>query len=232
MEKNFCPIYSPVQHRRTRGAIWSERLLTDKQPAKSEKVATVDEIERAVEKLLPEELAKLHAFAKNRARMMALHGSTFTAEDLVQQAIFSLLEERRHWNSKKVDFVGLLIGVMRSMASNYKQASITSGFAVPASQLASPEDDNEASTNETDSYADTRLNAEQRMVIAAQVAEVYDFFMDDSEAQLVLDGWLDHMSGTEIMDALEIDRNKYETIVRRIRRRSAARWLKGSINVR
>jgi len=47
-----------------------------------------------------------------------------------------------------------------------------------------------------------------------------------------MDGWSDRMSGTEIIDALGIDRNAYETIVRRIRREVAARWPRGGHNVR
>jgi hypothetical protein len=47
-----------------------------------------------------------------------------------------------------------------------------------------------------------------------------------------MDGLRDRMTGTEIIEALGIDRNSYETIVRRIRRKTAARWPKGSHNVR
>lgn len=98
-------------------------MLTDKPRSKSEKVATVDEISEAIEKLLPEEWGKLYAYAKNRARMMALYGAALDAEDLVQSAIIALLEQRRTWNPKRVTFTGVLMGAMKSIASNYKEKS-------------------------------------------------------------------------------------------------------------
>ena len=67
---------------------------------------------------------------------------------------------------------------------------------------------------------------ERQEATTALVADIYEFFQGDAEAQLVMDGWSDGLSGTAIMETLEIDRTKYETIVRRIRRKSTARWPK------
>ena len=64
----------------------------DRQISKSEKIATVEEISSAIGKLTPAEWAKLHSFARNRARMMALRGSPFTEQDLVSEAVVALLE--------------------------------------------------------------------------------------------------------------------------------------------
>lgn len=170
--------------------------------------------------------------------MMALYGGALDETDLVQQAVTALIEERRTWNPKKIDIVGLLIGAMRSIASNYKAKSLASGYSVPESQLASGDGDEDADTP-LDLEADSRFNAEQQMVAAEAeegiiklVAELYDFFQDDAEARLVMDGWREGHSGTEIIQLLEIDRIRYETIVKRIRRKSAARWPKVSSHVR
>jgi DNA-directed RNA polymerase specialized sigma24 family protein len=204
----------------------------DKALSKSEKVATVEEIRQAVEKLTKSEWAKLHSFARNRARMMALRGSAFTEEDLVREAILALLEERRTWNPKKVDFVGLLIGAIRSIASNYKAATEDGDFALPASQIVSPEEDEDEPSSPTEMFPDGRPTPEQAAVVSNLLSEVHESFSDDAEALVIMDGWRDRMSGTEIIEALEIDRSTYETIARRIRRKTAARWPKGSHNVR
>jgi hypothetical protein len=57
--------------------------LTDRPRSKSEKVATAEEVSEAIEKLLPEEWAKLYAYAQNRARMMSLYGAAVDGKDLV-----------------------------------------------------------------------------------------------------------------------------------------------------
>ena len=203
-----------------------------KQLSKSEKVATVEEIAQAIEKLTRGEWAKLHSFARNRARMMALRGSAFTEEDLVADAIFALLEERRHWNSKKVDFVGVLMGAIRSIASNYRQATENGDFALPASQFLLPAEDEDEAGSPTETHPDGRPTPEQVVIVSDLLSDVYELFSEDPEALVIMDGLRDRMSGTEIIDALQIDRKAYESIVRRIRRKIAARWPKGSHNVR
>jgi hypothetical protein len=46
-----------------------------------------------------------------------------------------------------------------------------------------------------------------------------------------MDGWSEGLTGTEIIEALEIDRKGYETIAKRVRRKSTARWPKVTSHV-
>jgi DNA-directed RNA polymerase specialized sigma24 family protein len=204
----------------------------DRQLSKSEKVATVEEIGLAIEKLTTAEWAKLHSFARNRARMMALRGSAFTEEDLVSEAVAALLKERRHWNPKKVDFLGVVMGAMRSIASNYKASAKNGDFALPASQVSSPEEDDEEAPNVAELLPDRRPDPEKAVMISNMLFEVYESFSEDPEALVIMDGLRDLMTGSQIIEALGIDRNAYETIVRRIRRKTATHWPKGTHNVR
>jgi hypothetical protein len=204
----------------------------DRNLSKTEKIATIEELDLAIEKLTLAEWAKLHAFARNRARMMALRGSTFMAEDLLGQAVVALLDERRRWNPKKVNFVGVLMGAIKSIASNYMAATENGDFALPASQVSSAAQNGDKTPTATEAHADSLPNPEQVVVVSNMLSEVYYSFRDDPEAIVVMDGWRDRMTGPEIIEALEIDRNAYETIVRRIRRKAAALWPKGSRNVR
>ncbi len=200
-----------------------------KSTSRTEKSATAEEIIQASEKLTQAERAKLYSFARNRARMMALYGSDVTEEDLVQEAIVALLEQRRHWNPKKVDFVGVVMGAIRSIASNYKAAAKGGGFALPDSQLRSPDsDEDEEAVSLIGNYPDHSAGPEQVAIVSNMLSEVYELFVDDPEALVIMDGWRDNMSGTEIIEALEIDRTAYETIARRIRRTVAAHWPKGN----
>lgn len=212
-------------------------MQTDKPQSKSEKVATVDEVSDAIDKVSPDGWVKVYAFAKNRARFMALYGGVVDESDLVQEAIAALLQERRTWKPSQVNFVGLLIGAIRSIASNHKAKSLTSGYSIPEGQIAIT-DDGDESEAPTALCADSRPNPEQAMIQAereadnvVRVQELYSFFDGDKEARDVMDGWRDGMSGTEIMEVLEIDRKGYETIAKRIRRKSVARWSKVNTHV-
>jgi DNA-directed RNA polymerase specialized sigma24 family protein len=212
-------------------------VQSDKPQSKSEKVATVEEISEAIEKVSPEGWAKIYAFAKNRARFMALYGGAVDGPDLVQQAIVALLQDRRTWKPSQVNFVGLLTGAIRSIASNHKAKSLSSGYSIPESQIA-PTDDGDESEALTSLRADSRSNQEETMIQAereaknvVRVEELYGFFDHDKETCDVMDGWRAGMSGTEIIEVLEIDRKGYETIAKRIRRKSVERWSKVNTHV-
>lgn len=209
--------------------------MTIKTSSKSEQIATVDEITEAIGKLRPEEWAKLAIFAENRAKFMNLYGAAVDGDDLMQRGVVELLESRRSWNPKKVNFIGVLLGVIKSIASNHKAKSLRNGYSVADSQLASNQNDGDHVQTPLELLADTRPIAELQIAVTERETEVrivvegmYAFFEADAEAQLVMNGWLEGKSGTEIIVDLGIDRSAYETIAKRIRRKSTARWPKGS----
>jgi DNA-directed RNA polymerase specialized sigma24 family protein len=131
-----------------------------------------------------------------------------------------------------VDFVGVLMGAIKSIASNLWEAAKAKGFELPASQFVGPDEDGKEALSPADLLPATGLNPEQAAIASNLLTEIQETFSDDPEAHVVMDGLWDRMSGTEIIDALGIDRKTYETIVRRIRRQVAARWPKGIHNVR
>ncbi len=209
--------------------------MTIKPSSKSEQVATVDEVTEAIGKLRPEDWAKLAVFAETRAKFMTLYGAAVNGDDVMQRAIVELLESRRSWNPKKVTFVGVVLGAMKSIAFNHKAKSLRNGYSVADSQLAGNEDEEDQGQTPLEVLADTRPAAELQMALTERVTEVrlfvegiYEFFEADAEAQLVMNEWLEGKSGTEIIVDLGIDRSAYETIAKRIRRKSTARWPKGS----
>lgn len=205
-------------------------MAADKVQSKSEAVATVEQVEQAIRNLTAPDLAKLHAFAENRARAMRLRGSSFEGIDLLQQAVVSLLEERRHWKPNNADFVCCLIGAMRSIASNYRTAANNAGYELPESQLASQTED-EPCVSPMDRAVVDDPGPEQAAIISELIAKAKEKLADDAEAVVVIGAWDDGMSGTAIMAALDINRTAYETIVRRIRRQANDLWTKGNSNV-
>jgi len=209
--------------------------VTNKLSSKSEKVATVDEVSEAIGKLRPEDWAKLAAYADIRAKFMSLYGAAVDGGDVMQRAIVELLESRRTWNPKNVTFVGVVLGAMKSIASNHKAKSLRNGYSVSDSQLAGGVDEEDRGRTPLELVADAYPNAELKMTatereteIQSFVSDIYGFFEADAEAQLVMNGWMEEKSGPDIMLDLGIDRTAYETIAKRIRRKSTARWPKGS----
>ncbi len=209
--------------------------MTNKPSSKTERVATVEEISQAIEALRPDDWAKLATFAHNRAEYMRKYGAAVDDTDVLQLAVTSLLAERRTWNPKRVTFVGVLTGAMRSIASNHVRRSKTSGYTVADSQLALNGDNDDEERTLLALYADTRLSVELQMVAteieadkSTFVEDIYNLFEADAEAQLVMDGWRQGKDGPAIKHDLGIDQKTYETIVKRIRRKSVARWSKGS----
>lgn len=209
--------------------------MTKEPSSKSEKVATVEEVTEAIGKLRPEDWAQLAAFSKNRAFYMKLYGGAIDDSELMRLAIVDLLESRRKWNPKKVAFTGVVMGAMRSIASNYVAKSTRNGYSVSDSQVGNDDEADGDRRTPLASVADARLNAELQMVATERELEtdtfvtgIYEFFESDAEAQLVMDGWREGKNGPAIMLDLGIDQTAYETIAKRIRRKSTARWPKGS----
>lgn len=212
--------------------------MTIKPSSKTEQIATVDEVTEAVGKLRSEDWAKLAAFAENRAKFMSLYGAAVDGGDVMQRAIVEVLENRRSWNPKKVTFVGVLLGAMKSVASNHKAKSLRNGYTVADSQLSGNGNEEDQVQTPLELHADSRPAADIQMAVTEVEIEVrmfvegiYRFFEADAEAQLVMNGWLEGKSGSEVIIDLGIDRSAYETIAKRIRRNSTARWPKGSTYV-
>jgi hypothetical protein len=84
-----------------------------------EKAATLDEVRAAIENLMPEQLLRLKKYARQRIRGLGRASMGRDHKDLLQEAITATLDpDRRRWNKGAVDFVGHLIGAMRSIADD------------------------------------------------------------------------------------------------------------------
>src|SRR5260370_25708662 len=78
--------------------------------------ATPDEVRSAVEALTKPQLAKLSLYARARIAALWRRAEGRDQDDLLQEALAATLCGKRHWDKSRVDFVGHLIGAMRSTA--------------------------------------------------------------------------------------------------------------------
>ncbi|HVI03049.1 MAG TPA: hypothetical protein VM869_30345 [Enhygromyxa sp.] len=156
-------------------------------------------IERAIESLSDADWYRL----RQVARILAWKVPTMDGEELLFEALERTLDDRRRWNRAAVEFVGHLIGVMRSIASHEASRRGLDTVGLTSSMdLIAPEN------------PESSLSAEEQIRrLRAHFGE-----RSDGEALQVLDAMELGCDGATIRAQLDITQTQLETIVRRIRR--------------
>jgi hypothetical protein len=162
-------------------------------------------IETAIESLSDADWVRL----RQVARILAWKVAPTDGEELLFEALERTLDDRRRWNQAAVEFVGHLIGVMRSIASH---EAARRGF------------DTVGLTSSMDLIAPE--NPERSFSAEQQIRRLRAYFgeRDDQQALQVLDAMEIGCDGATIRAELDLTQTQLETILRRIRR-SAARVL-------
>jgi hypothetical protein len=168
------------------------------------------EIERAIRELQPTDWYRL----RRAGQILAWKAAWLDAEALLFDALERTLDGRRHWRREAVDFVGHLIGVMRSVASHEAERRGLDTVALTSSM--------DVIDPGGHGNPESQLTAEQ------QIRKLRGYFSehDDALALQVLDAMELGCDGPTIRAQLGFDQTQLETVVRRIRR-AAARVLPG-----
>ena len=156
------------------------------------------QIEQAIHALSDVEWYRL----RRAGQVLALKVPVFDGEALLLEALERSLSGRRRWNPEAVDFVGHLIGVMRSLASH---AAARTGATVPLTssvELIGTSDPEAA------------MSAEEQI----RLLRAYFTERQDSETLQVLDAMELGCDSSMIRMQWSISQTKLDTIVRRIRR--------------
>jgi hypothetical protein len=159
-------------------------------------------IEQAIRELRPTDWYRL----RRVGQILAWKVPWMDGEALLFDALERTLDGRRRWNVAAVDFVGHLIGVMRSVASHEAErrgldlVALTSSIELIG--LGDPEN---------------ALSAEQQI----HRLRVHFGEQDDALALQVLDAMELGCDGATIRVQLGLDETQLETVVRRVRRTAA-----------
>src|SRR5262249_8131224 len=86
-----------------------------------DRTASVDEVRAAIESLSDADNLRLESFAMYRIRGLGRRSGGRTHRDLFQEAVHAALDGTRSWDRSKVDFVGFLLGAMRSISDNWNK---------------------------------------------------------------------------------------------------------------
>lgn len=188
--------------------------LADKRRLPPGQAATVDEVYEAVGALTHAQLHRLGRFAQYRLEGVRRAGIANSGEDLVQEAVLRTLHGKRSWNKKEVDFIGHVIGVIKSLTSHLgeKDADPT----LESDLTRNNEDGNPSSLISTASAATP--DAHRVVHGKERVKGIEEYFKDDPLILLIIGGLSEGMAVLEIAAALDVTENDIESAIRKIRR--------------
>ena len=158
--------------------------------------ATPEEAAAALEKLGQADRIRLKFLARNR-----LYGQNTDWEDLLQEALTRILEGTRKW-PRDVPIIAFIAGVMRSMAGEYRKQQRQMRSDAETMPLAS-------SNPGPDSEAEAK----------AEIKAIEGHFGDDDDALAVVMARFEGHSPEETQAMFNLTKTRYESTLKRIRRK-------------
>lgn len=206
------------------------KLNQPAQPAPA-RVATLDEIERAIETLDDAATERLYRAAKYRLfRIGPLAANRREPKDLIQEAFMAVVEQRRHWYPERVEFLPFLVGVVKSTASawagHYDRNSNRPEYAPAESEIRKKDQEGNIRSpfDELPAAGLDPANRSLQDEVDCELKQIMDaletLFADDEPAWIVVSGLSEGMNGPEIQKAFGYTETEYRTIMRRIKRKS------------
>lgn len=218
-----CPALQVIRAYKGRGSVGKEE--TDSQSTSSkairEAVSTETDLIAALESLYQNkaQLLKLQQYATSRIAIIGRSAEGRDAQDLLNEAVTLTLEGRRNWNTRAVDLVGHLIGVMRSVSSHWaEEVSTRQAGTYSESELIRLHPEG-GEVNELQQHASTTPSPERVIMGNSEIRHLTDAFRDDSLVTEILSGMRAEMTGPEIQMVLGITKSDYETGMKRLRRK-------------
>lgn len=182
-----------------------------------DQAASDAEVEAAITTLTTVQLIDLKRYAVRKIVGLGRKALGRDWQDLLNTALERTVGRDRRWNKAQVDFRGHLRGVMRSIASHWREE-----FEDCEPRLESELVRLDASgkpRSPIDRVPD-RSSEPGADLVAQELLQKFEELLTDDEIGLqILWGLRDEMSPTEIRDLLALDTKGYETAVKRVRRR-------------
>jgi DNA-directed RNA polymerase specialized sigma24 family protein len=182
--------------------------------------ATTDEIAAAIQALKPGELVRIRKFAYRRYWTLGRRGAGLSPEDLIQDAMMAILDGRRKWRRSRVDFVMLLIGVIKSLSSHIVEGKARDAFD-DVVEYQAPEEDTDALDRIPSPAAlspEEQLEAEElEREAAALDGKIRDYFRDDDHALIIYEGLCESMKPAEIREC-GLSEKEYDAAQKRLKR--------------
>ena len=174
-------------------------------------------VEQAIRELTDADLHRLEAFAMWRMRGLGRRADGRTYEDLLGEALCAALEGRRVWVERNTDFVGFLVGAMRSISDNWGRR-----YKPELEPWGTPEEAEAVFVGAAALAFVAHAPAQESRLIAQQWTEaVARLFDGDPVARRIVRRLLDGEDLRDVREDVGLEWNEYRAAVRRVRRRIA-----------
>ena len=181
-----------------------------------ERAASIDEINDAIISLTAEQLKRLEKFARWRMQGLGKKNLGRIWEDLFNEAVVAFCSDTRRWDKGRVDFLRAMTQAMRSISDNWRRTFDEDEPQLEAEVITTSLSGEES--NPLSAVAIPQWN-KQRELEAQEELEIIEGLMVKRDlAALIVAGWKEEMSGTEIRETLEISQADYDQEVKWIRR--------------
>lgn len=177
--------------------------MTDGTP---EEYFSVHEIREQLRLLSAEDFARLLLGARAYAK-----GSSFTAHDILDQAVLASLSGDRR-RRRDLELLSFLFGAMKSIAFNERKKAKSNALD-KASEM--DVDIVDMAVHYDDALA-LMISAEDAR---ARIELLADYVKDNENAGFVLEGWLDDMSPAEVREATGMTATQYDSARKYLNRR-------------
>lgn len=193
-------------------------------------LATPADIEQAIKALTLEDSERIRQYAANRVQRVGRAANGRSHEDLMQEALFRLLDGRRHWDMG-IGFAECFTGIIRSIASEWaghrQRNKDLPEYARLETDLKQTDEEGR-DVSPFDNLAESRLNPEQALIQAevtaeretenkALVHEIETAFANDDKAGILILALQDGMDGPAIRAEFGISDQEFKTTIRRVR---------------
>lgn len=189
-------------------------------PAQS--AATMDDVARAVESLSSTDLRRLKRFAEYFVRGLGRAAAGRTAKDLLQEAFASTAigaaggDKGRRWETNRIGLTEHLFGAMKSIASHWEEAFDQEEWS---DADAARENDAGETVRPVEQAVSTLPDAFRAYSAKQQIAAIEEQLSDSEDAQLVLEGWKEGMTGPEMVAKLGLTEKQVDAAIKLIRYR-------------
>jgi DNA-directed RNA polymerase specialized sigma24 family protein len=206
--------------------------------AETDLIAGPEEVRQAIASLTEGESVKLRRLAEGSAYRLRRRVWATDANDILNEAILRVLQTKRHWKPERVDFVGLIAGTISSIESDWRKRGKRGETPVLETDLPTMNSEGETMPNAIQQAGDDHANPERQLIDGEEltqeqlIGQIEQLFSEDSLAALIFSEWRRGSKGPEIMKALDMARQDYDTTVRRMDRAIEKRWPEGMPYVR
>lgn len=185
-----------------------------------ENAATIADLASAQESMSATDLLRLKSFARYLVRGLGRAARGGSYKDLLQDAYVSTAEgarggdRGRRWDKSKTTLTNHLLGAMRSIASHWDESFDDEEWS---DSDAARQGNNGELVRPVENAATSAPSQYRSCLAKEQLAEIDETLAGKEDAQLILLGWDEGMTGPEMIEHLGLTQKRVDAAIKLIR---------------